>query len=425
MNELQLGLIGLGATSVAGVVAYNKWLEYRQRKIAEQLLRGEHPDVLLGTDPAVPGEVPSALDSDTEVEKNETSRMDEPVLTPSAASLPDLPIERHEPSLRGEPVLDEGSGGNQSFPASNESLHKTPVVEIEPAVPRAVDLPISMSGVTDDEGVPAMLVSPMIDYVARFELLEPVSGDQLLRSQREFLSRIVKPVGWAGFNDRNGQWERVVEEGYYRRVRVGLLLADRQGPLGEADLLTFLGAMQGLAEELMAVVDLPARDSALSAAIALDQFCAHVDIQIGLNLISRGQVFPGTKIRALAEAAGMVLDASGRFVRCDDDGFVLYTLANQESAGFCTESMRTLSTHGLIFTLDVPRVSHGDRVFAQMLDVARRMAETLNGVLVDDNRRPLTEAMLDPFRRQIGQYQSQLSAKGLPAGGPLALRLFS
>jgi hypothetical protein len=282
-----------------------------------------------------------------------------------------------------------------------------------------------LSVVTDDDGVPAILVSPVIDYVARFELLEPVTGDQLLRSQRELLSRIVKPVGWAGFNDRKGQWERVVEEGSYRRVRVGLLLADRRGPLGEADLLTFHGAMQALAEELMAVVDLPARDSALSAAIALDQFCAHVDIQIGLNLISRGQVFPGTKVRALAEAAGMVLDASGRFARCDDDGFVLYTLANQESAGFTTESMRTMSTHGLMFMLDVPRVSHGDRVFAQMLDVARRMAETLQGVLVDDNRRPLTEAMLDPFRRQIGQYQSQLAAKGLPAGGPLALRLFS
>ena len=48
-----------------------------------------------------------------------------------------------------------------------------------------------------------------------------------------------------------------------------------------------------------------------------------------------------------------------------------------------------------------------------------------HGVLVDDNRRPLTEAALEPFRRQIYQYQSQLAAKGLPAGSPLALRLFS
>jgi hypothetical protein len=44
-----------------------------------------------------------------------------------------------------------------------------------------------------------------------------------------------------------------------------------------------------------------------------------------------GAGFPGTKLRALAEAAGMVIDAEGRFVRCDEDGNVLYVLLNQEN----------------------------------------------------------------------------------------------
>jgi hypothetical protein len=337
--------------------------------------------------------------------------------------------EAHVPALAGEmpsvePFLAEPE---DTFTPPQQPL-VPPVSSSEPA-PEPGTEPVSrangIAGSAGDDGVPAILVSPAIDYVASFELIESVSGDQILRSQRELLARIGKPIGWAGYNDRTWEWERVVEEGSYRRLRVGLLLADRRGPLGEADLLTFHGAMQNLAEELMAVADLPSRDSALNAAIALDQFCANVDIQVGLNVISQGPVFPGTKIRALAEAAGMVLDSSGRFVRCDDDGHVLYTLANQESAGFSTESMKTMSTHGLVFILDVPCVSHGDRVFAQMLDLARRMADTLRGVLVDDNRRQLTEAMLDPFRRQIGQYQTQLAAKGLPAGGPLTLRLFS
>jgi len=275
------------------------------------------------------------------------------------------------------------------------------------------------------EGTAEHLVSPAIDYVAAFELVEPISGYQILHSQRDLLDRLGKPVGWAGCNDRSGRWERVSEEGDYRRLRIGLQLADRRGPLGEADLLTFHGAMQNLADELMAVADMPTRDGTLDAAIVLDQFCAGVDIQIGINLISKGSPFAGTKVRALAEAAGMVLDASGRFVRSDDEGNVLYTLASQESTPFTPDAMKTLSTHGLVFLLDVPRVSHGDRVFAQMLDLARRMADALGGMLVDDNRRPLTEAMLDPFRRQIGQYQAQLAAKGLPAGGALAQRLFS
>ncbi len=453
MSELQLGLIGLGAIAVVGVLAFNKWQERKHRKLAEQMLARGHADVLLGQHQ----DTESFSSAPAAVAEDEHEQRLVPMMSAERAFSP----ARQESSARIEPkFLDDDSSfieSQESSAADVEEVHATALAgelsSVEPFLaepenaftpphqplvpPVSAPEPTPESGAepmsrangigssNGDDGVPAILVSPAIDYVASFELVESVSGDQILRSQRELLARVSKPIGWAGYNDRTWEWERVVEEGSYRRLRVGLLLADRRGALGEADLLTFHGAMQNLAEELMAVADLPPRDSALNAAIALDQFCANVDIQVGLNVISQGPVFPGTKIRALAEAAGMVLDSSGRFVRCDDDGHVLYTLANQESAGFSAESMKTMSTHGLVFILDVPCVSHGDRVFAQMLDLARRMADTLRGVLVDDNRRQLTEAMLDPFRRQIGQYQSQLAAKGLPAGSPLTLRLFS
>ena len=445
MNELQLGLIGLGAAAVVGVVGYNKWQEHRHRKVAEQLLKRDHGDVLLaGQETRVhelaPESEPVAFAPPSEVfAAQEPARYETPPsaqpMEPALSPEPEAPLPGHlrqEPTLRSEPSLDE--------PVLTETVEavestETPAPELvvpalpveSPAPARVAEPSSALAGVTDEEGVPAILVSAAIDYVARLELMSPLSGAQLLGAQGELLGRIAKPVTWAGFNERIGKWEQLepANDAEYRRLRVGLLLADRRGPLGEADLLTFQGAMQGLAEDELAAIELPPGEPALSAAIALDQFCANVDIQIGLNLISRGTVFPGTKIRALAEAAGMVLDASGRFARCDDDGRVLYTLANQESAGFSLESMRTMSTHGLAFTLDVACVTHGDRVFAQMLDLARRMADVLNGVLVDDNRRPLTEAMLEPFRRQIAQYQSQLAARGIPAGGPLALRLFS
>lgn len=455
MSELQLGLIALGSIAVVGVLAYNTWQERKHRKLAEQMLAHGHADVLL--DQHRDAETFSPAPAPLVFAEDEHEQRLVPMMSAERAS----PAVRQEPSARIEPkFLDDDSSivESKELPAAGIEKEPIPVLtgELPPAEPFIAEPeeaftppqqpfapPVSapepmaesvaepmprtngVAGSSGDDGVPAIIVSPAIDYVASFELVESVSGDQILRSQRDLLARVSKPIGWAGYNDRTWEWERVVEEGSYRRLRVGLLLADRRGPLGEADLLNFHGAMQNLAEELMAVADLPPRDSALNAAIALDQFCANVDIQVGLNVISQGPVFPGTKIRALAEAAGMVLDSSGRFVRCDDDGHVLYTLANQESAGFSAESMKTMSTHGLVFILDVPCVSHGDRVFAQMLDLARRMADTLRGVLVDDNRRQLTEAMLDPFRRQIGQYQSQLAAKGLPAGGPLTLRLFS
>ena len=47
MTELQTGLIGLGVAAVVGVAAYNKWQEYRHRKLAEQVLNNHHADILL------------------------------------------------------------------------------------------------------------------------------------------------------------------------------------------------------------------------------------------------------------------------------------------------------------------------------------------------------------------------------------------
>ena len=131
------------------------------------------------------------------------------------------------------------------------------------------------------------------------------------------------------------------------------------------------------------------------------------------------------QLRALAEAAGMTMDIEGRFVRCDEDGNVLYVLANQEAQPFAPETMRVLNTHALTFLLDVPRVAHGDRVFNQMVDLAKRFADVLRGTVVDDNRRPLSESALDPIRKQIGHYQTLLASNHLPAGSELTRRLFS
>jgi hypothetical protein len=274
---------------------------------------------------------------------------------------------------------------------------------------------------------PLCLLSPAIDYIAAIEVSQPAAASQIREAQRAPLARLGKPLHWIGFNEQTLAWEPIHEDadGAYRHIRVGLQLVDRKGPLRDGDLSIFHVAMQDLATELMGVAELPLREPALRLAAQLDEFCAGVDIQIGINVISQGQVFPGTKLRALAESAGMVLDSAGHFSRCDDDGKVLFVLTNQETQRFSAESIRTLSTHGVTFLLDVPQVANGDRVLTQMVELGRRFAESLHGALVDDNRRPLSEGAIEPIRRQVVQYQTAMAHRQLPAGGTLAQRLFS
>ena len=442
MTELQMGLLGLGATAVVGVFAYNKWQEYRHRKLAEKVLDVHHADVLL--EEAVrerPVAGPAASDADlfgTAAASPSAERE-----TPPFDGEPVLHHDRIEPVLRfetepAEESVDPAADVIDAIDAIDDiappKIPKEPEHDPEslpepvPALaPEATRAQPDAHREVGDVPEPTHLLSPQVDFIAAFEVVEPAASYQILESQANVLARIRKPVHWLGFNETTREWDVIVDDGQsaYRRIRVGLQLVDRQGPASDGELSVFAVAMQDLAEEMMAIASLPARPAALQMAAELDAFCASVDIQIGINVISQGQVFAGTKLRALAEAAGMVIDAERRFVRCDEDGNVLYVLLNQENLGFSTESMKTMTTHGLTFLLDVPRVAHGERVFNQMVELARRFADVLRGSLVDDNRRPLSEGALEPIRKQVAQFQSTMAAHGLPAGGSLARRLFS
>jgi hypothetical protein len=45
-------------------------------------------------------------------------------------------------------------------------------------------------------------------------------------------------------------------------------------------------------------------------------------------------------------------------------------------------------------------------------------------VLVDDNRKPIGQAALEAIGQQLERIHRTMQARGIPAGGPLALRLF-
>ncbi|WP_313951766.1 cell division protein ZipA C-terminal FtsZ-binding domain-containing protein [Accumulibacter sp.] len=414
MTDLQMGLIGLGGVAVIGVLAYNKWQEHKHRKLAEELLSARQTDVLLD-------EVSSG---ESAGEFSGTS-----AAAPPTGGVGRAGQERVEPLIGPDPGHDEPAretppstdrAGAEAGQAASEPARSAPPATTPAQAPHE-------KSDTRESPAPLCVLSPLIDYIAAIQVVEPAAAYRIREAQRTAIGRLGKAVNWIGYDEDAHLWEPIVEESEreYRHIRIGLQLVDRKGPLPDRELSMFKVAMQDLATELMGVVELPSREPALQAAAQLDEFCAGVDIQIGINVISQGQVFPGTKLRALAESTGMTLDAEGRFARCDDAGRVLYVLVNQETNPFSAESMKTLTTHGVTFLLDVPRVANGDRVLTQMIDLGRRFAETLNGALVDDNRHPLSEAAIEPIRRQVAQFQTAMATNELPAGGPLAQRLFS
>ena len=422
MSELHWGLAGLSVIVVGGVYAYNSWQEYRHRKVAESVLRPEHDDVLLKVQPVRPP-----------VDEAAVERL-EPVFAEEGPDLlgakePDLELLEESPVYVEPAVQPEvevapqvAAEPEQAEPVAAAADAPEPVV-----APAAKVEPVAVKEEVAVPNVPVELLDPRIEYIVAMEMIEAVPVRQILASQRETLLKVNKPVHWIGFNETTREWVplRGEEELSVRRLRIGLQLVNRLGPLASADLVGFTAAMQALADDLTAVADMPA-EPVLDQAAAIDRFCADVDLEIGLNLVSRGIAFPGTKIRALAEAAGMVLGVGGMFTRYDDDGQPQFSLQNYENTPLTADGLRNLSTHGLTFLLDVPCVDHGERVFQQMTELAKRFADTLQGALVDDNRQPLGEAQLEHIRREfIGKPQAVMRQYGIAAGSAQSRRLFS
>lgn len=269
-------------------------------------------------------------------------------------------------------------------------------------------------------------LSEPLDYMVDIQAVDELAGAALIDAARAVLAEFSKPVKLEGYDETGDFWEPLRHEGRYSRMRAGLQLVDRRGAVAAEDLALFAAAVQEAAASAGAL-GLPGDSKeALRLANELDRFCGELDIQIAVHVVAAdGQPLPGTKIRALAEAAGLNLEHDGKFRRRDDLGRVIFDLGNREGTPFAVDTMRSLVTAGVTAAFDVPRAPGGARAFEQFRDFARQMAQALEGRIVDDNRAEIGPAAFEKIQAQVVAVQRVMEARGISAGGPLALRLFS
>ncbi|MDE2366270.1 MAG: cell division protein ZipA C-terminal FtsZ-binding domain-containing protein [Betaproteobacteria bacterium] len=425
MSELQISLIAIGIVVVMGVIFFN-WLQQRRyRRHAEEAFGQKHEDVLLRTAPAAQNErieprlgteSLQELPTDPDVKPVESANaapadepISEPVSEPISESAPAPPSEPSEPVL--VPI-------HELIQPVREPIQ--PIRELGSMPVMAVEAPAQTGAVQVESGV---------DYVAGVHAATSIADSSLA----EVLLRkfdFNKPVRWLGQRAADAPWEEIATQshgrGGYANLKGCLQLVDRAGPISEVHLSEFRDMVQNFSARVNASADCPDVRRAHARALALDEFCTEVDVMIGINIISRdGGALTGAKIRVLAETSGLKLGADGMFGYRDENNAVLFYLGNFEPAPFHPDTMRTLTTHGVTFLLDVPRVAKGAMVFEQMVRLAENFADTLGGIMVDDNRIPLNDTGIQKIKRQLIAIESLMSARNIPAGGEIALRLFA
>ena len=398
MSDLQISLIVIGIVVVVGVILFNWMQQRRYRRGAEEAFERKHEDVLLGADEIVA--------QDGRVEPQLGREMLQEFQTEPSIELTKPGIEPIEPAEISQP----------------DAAAK--VVTPVPAEQKAAEQKATEQKATEVDSASAM------DYVVniRGEALIAASDlTEVLRRKFDF----GKPVQWLGQREAGASWEEITIEGNdgkggYAGLQGCLQLVDRSGPVSEVSLSEFCDMAKNFTAHVHAAADFPDTRQAHAQAVALDQFCAGVDVMVGINIISKdGGAFTGTKIRALAEASGLKLETGGAFNYRDENGAVLFSLNNFESTPFSPDNMRTLTTHGVTFLLDVPRVKNGERVFDQMMHLAGMFSTTLGGMLVDDNRVSLTDSGIAKIKQHLGSMQAMMKTRNIPAGGEIALRLFA
>ncbi|MXS83888.1 cell division protein FtsZ [Nitrosomonas oligotropha] len=390
MSDLQISLIIIGIIVIAGVVVFNWLQQLRYRRKIQAAFDHEHDDILLD-------------------DQNS-----------------DEPFQRIEPKFNKVPSdISVDTFAPIDTPASEP---KRP--SVAPPAQAALNIPISSATATTSSAA-----SPLLDYDGNTNYVVNIRSESVIPNthiakllQRKF--DFGKPVYWLGQQDKNEPWEEITNESNvdsdgYSHLKGCLQLADRAGPISEVNLSKFRDLVQDFAAQVHAAAECPDIVSAHEKAVQLDKFCADVDVMIGINIISKDNgAFVGTKIRALAEASGFKLESEGLFKYRDESNNVLFILSNYESPPFLPENMKSLTTHGVTFLLDVPRVAQGERVFDQMTHLAKIFSNTLGGIMVDDNRVPLSDSGIQRSKQQLIEIQSAMKKNHINAGSPSALRLF-
>lgn len=362
MSELQLYLLAGGGVFIALVLIYNVVAERRARKKAERAFGDRPADALF--------EVPRGRPA---VE------------------------ERREPVLGAMPASDV-------VEAAETVAHRVRPEELEAP------------------GGPSAEISSKVDTVAVILADDPVMAEQL-EPLLNALQSHTTPVRVEGIVDE--QWHPIESSPRrsWRELRAGLQLASRSGPVALDEIERFNQAIADFAGSIGAVSQREAPAQAAARARELDQFCADADVEIALNVIGQyGATFAAPKVKQLALEHGISETASGELVSFATDGSTEFAIRRFEDPA---KPASPSSYPGLTFALDLPHAADPAGTLADMVRVADAFAKALHGQLVDDNRRPLTDAGLASIRRSLEKVVRDMEAHGVPAGSPLARRLFS
>jgi hypothetical protein len=300
--------------------------------------------------------------------------------------------------------------------------------QVDPAIEPGLDDPEFEAGrLTLPLPEKKPLMDALIEVIAPISLDGPVSGDAALAALPATRRAGSKPFSIEGLNESTQQWELPLAGHRYSAFQAGVQLANRSGPLNEIEYSEFVMKTQAFADAINGSPEFPEMLDEVARGRELDQFASAHDAQLGFTLRARNSAWSPGYIQQNAARLGFVSGAiPGRMVLPAALAGMppVLGLAFDTQAALA-EDLAQSAVREVALSLDVAQVDRSERAFARMREAATALAQTMDGVLTDDNHQPLQPEAMDVIGAELETLYDTLDARDLSAGSPLARRLFS
>lgn len=270
----------------------------------------------------------------------------------------------------------------------------------------------------------------LIDVIASLGLdanSPVISGDAAIAALPATRRAGTKPFAVEGFNITTCQWESPIAGQRYNAFQAGVQLANRTGALNEIEYSEFVVKTQSFADAIGATPDFPEMRDEVARARELDQFASAHDAQLSFTIRARNASWSPGYVHQNAARLGFVAGAiAGRLVLpATQDGMPpLLVLAFDSQAALAEDpaqsAIREVSLH-----LDVAHAERAEKPFERMRDAAFALAQSMDGVVTDDNSQPLAQQTMVVIGAELETLYNTLEQRDLAAGSAVARRLFS
>ncbi|MBK6595384.1 MAG: cell division protein FtsZ [Burkholderiales bacterium] len=275
-----------------------------------------------------------------------------------------------------------------------------------------------------------LAMDPLIDVIATITIDAPhpvVSGEAAIAAMPSTRRAGTKPFAIEGHNLRTLNWEVPLAGQRYGSFQAGVQLANRSGALNEIEYSEFVVKTQAFADAINGTPDFPEMLEEVARARELDQFAGAHDAQLGFTIRAQNASWSPGYVQQNAARLGFVAGViPGRMVlpASVDGGAPVLVLSFDPQAALAEDPAQS-AIRDIALHLDVAQVARAERPFVRMRETAAALAQTMDGVVTDDNGQLLNSQTMDVIGSELESLYDTLEQRDLAAGSLLARRLFA